>query len=148
MLVRFGSSARALFRAHCTDCPECLTSLCSQKLAMKLSNGAPSESTSRLKKIDLIPARLHRHLFGENERLPVNTVEKDLFENLELPDLEGSNLLEHFHYISSKQFEGYQKLLAQAAVLNATPPLPEKWAFQVGWTMYDSEDGTSKKVLV
>ncbi|VBB30512.1 unnamed protein product, partial [Acanthocheilonema viteae] len=104
-------------------------------------NSAEEPSTSKknapfnLKKIDLVPERLHRHLFGSCP-IPENTLKDDPFEMLDLPHLEGSNLLDHFQNTAIKQFEPYRRLLVEATTIRKLPPVPEKWIFQAGWTRY------------
>lgn len=104
-------------------------------------NSAEQPSTSRknasfsLKKIDLVPERLHRHLFGSCP-VPKNTLKDDPFEMLDLPHLEGSNLLDHFQNTAIKQFEPFRRLLVEATNIRKLPAMPEKWVFQPGWTRY------------
>ncbi|VDN40336.1 unnamed protein product [Gongylonema pulchrum] len=104
-----------------------------------------ASSAFPLKRIDLVPARIHAHLFAGTP-IPETALAGDPFEKLQLPDLEGANLLEHFENIASRQFEPYRCLLAQAASLKRLPRLPDEWAFQTGWTRYsDNEPPTQVK---
>ncbi|MCP9262342.1 hypothetical protein DINM_005615 [Dirofilaria immitis] len=89
-----------------------------------------------LRKIDLVPERLHRHLFG-NCPVPKNTLKDDPFEVLDLPHLEGSNLLDHFQNIAVKQFEPYRHLLVEATTIRKLPDMPKEWIFHPGWTRYE-----------
>lgn len=104
-------------------------------------NSTEQPSTSKrnvsinLKKIDLVPERLHHHLFG-NCPVPENALKDDPFKVLDLPQLEGSNLLEHFENTAIKQFEPYRRLLIEATTIRKLPSMPEKWIFQSGWTRY------------
>ncbi|VDO39939.1 unnamed protein product [Onchocerca flexuosa] len=108
-------------------------------------NSPEQPSTSKknasfsLKKIDLVPERLHRHLFG-NFPVPENTLKNDPFEALDLPNLEGSNLLDHFQNIAIKQFEPYRRLLLKAATIRKLPDLPKEWIFHPGWTRYEMNE--------
>lgn len=102
-------------------------------------------STVQLKRIDLVPARLHEHLFGKNSSLPENTLISDPYKDIELPELEGSSIEEHFQCIGNRQFAPYSKLLEEAASLKEIE-IPKKWSFSEGWTMYDAHDGTPTKV--
>lgn len=117
-------------------------------VAVGSSSQDPSTSAGSgsftLKKIDLVPARIHRHLFGDGP-LPENTLKHNPFERLHLPELEGSTILEHFRNIAAKQFEPYRRLLAQAAATEELPRMPDNWVFQTGWTMY-AENGASEQV--
>ncbi|EJW72591.1 hypothetical protein WUBG_16500 [Wuchereria bancrofti] len=105
-------------------------------------NSLEQPSTSKkntsfsLKKIDLVPERLHRHLFG-NCPIPENTLKDDPFEVLDLPHLEGSNLLDHFQKTASKQFEPYRRLLIEATTIRKLPVMPKQWNFHPGWTRYE-----------
>uniref|UniRef100_A0A915PS28 DNA-directed DNA polymerase n=1 Tax=Setaria digitata TaxID=48799 RepID=A0A915PS28_9BILA len=87
------------------------------------------------KKIELVPERLHRHLFGSYP-VPETAVKNDPFEMLELPNLEGSDLLDHFQNIAMKQFEPYRRFFMQAANIRKLPSIPKKWIFHPGWTRY------------
>ncbi|OZC06502.1 DNA-directed DNA polymerase [Onchocerca flexuosa] len=108
-------------------------------------NSPEQPSTSKknasfsLKKIDLVPERLHRHLFG-NFPVPENTLKNDPFEALDLPNLEGSNLLDHFQNIAIKQFEPYRRLLLKASTIQKLPDLPKEWIFHPGWTRYEMNE--------
>ncbi|VDM96842.1 unnamed protein product [Thelazia callipaeda] len=96
-----------------------------------------------LKKIDLVPERLHRHLFdgcGVSDAVLKN----DPFKSLELPCLEGSDLLNHFMNIAAKQFKPYQCLLLEAANLKNLPSPPKEWVFRSGWTKYTEVEGPVK----
>lgn len=105
-------------------------------------NSSEQPSTSKrdasfsLKKIDLVPERLHRHLFG-NCPIPENTLKDDPFEILDLPHLEGSNLLDHFKNTAIKQFEPYHRLLIEASTIRRLPSMPKKWILHPGWTRYE-----------
>lgn len=92
-----------------------------------------------LKKIDLVPERLHRHLFG-GYPVPENTLKVDPFEVLDLPHLEGSNLLDHFHNTAVKQFKPYRHLLGEAATIRKLPTMPKEWIFHPGWTRYEENE--------
>ncbi|KAF5386610.1 hypothetical protein D9615_001930 [Tricholomella constricta] len=52
-----------------------------------------------------------------------------------LPQLQGSNLLEHFHRIGSHAAEPWLGL-AKAFASSELPPKPDDWELQSGWTKY------------
>ncbi|KAJ2931197.1 hypothetical protein H1R20_g5903, partial [Candolleomyces eurysporus] len=53
----------------------------------------------------------------------------------QLPPLQGSNLLEHFHRIGIHTAEPWLSM-AKAHVQSKLPPKPEYWEVQSGWTKY------------
>ncbi|KAF8061628.1 DNA polymerase family A-domain-containing protein [Lyophyllum atratum] len=60
-----------------------------------------------------------------------------------LPQLQGSNLLEHFHRIGSHAAEPWLSL-AKTFVSSQLPPQPDDWEIQSGWTKYyHHPDGSS-----
>ncbi|VDM44222.1 unnamed protein product [Toxocara canis] len=120
------------------------------ELLNSATESQPSTSTggsahhSSLKRISLVPARIHRHLFGDGPT-PSN-VSEDIYESLELPELYGSNLQEHFYKLGEMQTLEYRKQLDLAANMRTIPNMPKKWAYQAGWTKYNSSDGKWQKV--
>ncbi|KAG6823623.1 hypothetical protein H0H93_003345, partial [Arthromyces matolae] len=52
-----------------------------------------------------------------------------------LPQLQGSNLLEHFHRIGSETAQPWLDL-AKSFVHTILPPQPDHWEIQSGWTKY------------
>lgn len=52
--------------------------------------------------------------------------------NIDLPPLEGKDLIEHFLNISKAQAAPYLKLVEK--IINDIPEMPESWIFQEGWT--------------
>ncbi|KAG6456278.1 hypothetical protein O3G_MSEX009640 [Manduca sexta] len=55
---------------------------------------------------------------------------------LQLPKLEGSDLVEHFYNIGERQCAPYRELLKQLAS-SELPPLPKKWTKKSGWHKYE-----------
>ncbi|KAF7988145.1 hypothetical protein HCN44_007639 [Aphidius gifuensis] len=54
--------------------------------------------------------------------------------DIDLPPLEGKDLIEHFLNISTAQAAPYLKLAEK--IINDIPEMPETWVFQEGWTRY------------
>lgn len=117
---------------------------------LSTAQSAPSTSKegssveSILKKIDLVPLRLHKYLFG-SAVVPENVVE-DTFTSLELPQLEGDNLQEHFYKIGESQMAENRRLLEMAFQMPTVPKMPTRWELNVGWSKYDASTGTFSRV--
>ncbi|VDK28421.1 unnamed protein product [Anisakis simplex] len=99
--------------------------------------------TSSQKHIQLVPSRLHHHLFGDSsastpELSPNESAAQDEFAKLELPKLYGQNLQEHFLELGMKQTAAYREQLDIAANMQTIPRMPTKWVLQVGWTKYET----------
>ncbi|VDD87886.1 unnamed protein product [Enterobius vermicularis] len=117
---------------------------------LSTAQSAPSTSKegssveSILKKIDLVPLRLHKYLFG-SAVVPENVVE-DTFTSLELPQLEGDNLQEHFYKIGESQMAENRRLLEMAFQMPTVPKMPTRWELNVGWSKYDASTGTFSRI--
>lgn len=63
---------------------------------------------------------------------------------LKLPEMYGSDIDEHFRILAQKQSLPY---LEAASLLQLTqlPPMPQTWAWEVGWSRY-GPDGECKRV--
>jgi len=59
-----------------------------------------------------------------------------------LPQLQGDNLLEHFHRIGSSSSEPYMSM-AKTFTATTLPPRPENWDLQAGWIKYHHLDEAS-----
>ena len=59
---------------------------------------------------------------------------------LDLPNLHGDNIDEHFRWIANKQLEAYMKLINQMLTVEL-PPTPTQWSMTEGWTCYE-QDGS------
>lgn len=64
---------------------------------------------------------------------------------LEIPELEGKNLDEHWRYLGESMASPYKNLAKELAQLESLPPKPRKWLFDTGWTKYNS-DGSTESV--
>lgn len=69
----------------------------------------------------------------------------DDVSNLRLPPLNGANIEEHFHNISTEQLEPYHNLINKI-ISTPIPPMPDEWKFTLGWTHYCPISGIAKSV--
>uniref|UniRef100_A0A915ANL5 DNA-directed DNA polymerase n=1 Tax=Parascaris univalens TaxID=6257 RepID=A0A915ANL5_PARUN len=120
--------------------PESLSS--THEISSSTLNDATSQSS--LKQIALVPARIHRHLFGDGP-IPMN-VSNDIYENLDLPKLYSEDLQKHFYKLGEMQIHDYRKQLELAATMQPIPEMPKQWLFESGWTKYSSNIGNYEKV--
>lgn len=103
--------------------------------------------------LQMLPDKLYRQIFGSTPRALHSTQEiKEIREELEkfgcdvkksselpdvdltIPNLEGSNLTEHFFNIAQAQVHPYQ--VAIKDLLVQVPPMPSKFQMIPGWTRY------------
>lgn len=89
-------------------------------------------------KLKKIQAHLKKFGLLRNTSLSIPDV------HMELPNLYGSNIEEHFQHIATEQVKDY-KNLAQTLVTATLPLPPVKWALQKGWTKY-KKDGSCESV--
>ncbi|XP_063697937.1 DNA polymerase subunit gamma-1, mitochondrial [Culicoides brevitarsis] len=112
-------------------------------------------------KIQMLSRNLHRQIFKTNDET-LSMSDKKLFERflsdlkrhelkletsprfkdvqLQLPELKGANIEEHFYKIGEMQSEPY-KQLALSLVSKSAPEMPKNWIFQAGWVQYHPENG-------
>lgn len=105
--------------------------------------------------MQMLSKKLHQQVFGENPKSTADTPRKvieslkrelDAFDikvddtsympdvDIDLPPLEGKDLMEHFLNISQTQTAPYLKIVDE--ILQDIPSMPKKWIFQEGWTRY------------
>lgn len=115
------------------------------KYSRSSSNKQLSVRSSILKPIELVPERIHRHLFGETSVNSSNL--NDIYEDLELPERSEINLVKHFEQIATNQIAEYKRQLDEAAVFRTVPDMPKLWSFQSGWIKYLPDSGEPIKVF-
>ena len=108
------------------------------------SSSPPSSSspTSLSKKgtSDLGKIQAHLNRFG----LLKGKTQRMADIRLNLPQLCGQSVDEHFRHIASEQIQEY-KAMAESIAKSSPPPMPKEWARQKGWTKYKL-DGTCERV--
>ena len=88
--------------------------------------------------VELSKDHLRRHdLLGKN-------TDKMAPVGLELPQMQGATLDEHFYKLGMDAAEPYLTLAKRYAFANP-PPKPKRWERRSGWTKYNS-DGTSEPI--
>jgi len=103
--------------------------------------------------IQCLSSELHARVFGErkdpyteeyieksNELLDSFNLSKDKLSEItlgtiEVPDLVGESLGEHFHYLGLEQAEPYLTI-CKDFIDKSVPPIPEMWSTDSGWTKY------------
>ena len=65
--------------------------------------------------------------------------------DIQLPPLMGKNLDDHFRTIARDQSQLYLDL-AIKLIHTKLPPLPTKWSWETGWTLYHAKTGQTEKV--
>ena len=73
------------------------------------ATGTIASQSLKLNKIDLVPIKLHAHLFGEGSSTAQQLVSMPddvdgIVNKIDLPQLHGNNLLDHFNKIAQEQF--------------------------------------------
>ncbi|XP_048734786.1 DNA polymerase subunit gamma-1-like [Ostrea edulis] len=123
-----------------------------------------TKSTSRPRvneiNIQLLPENLHKQVFPNTDCTERETVTelKDIKENLakhglwgkettvlndvnlNLPELQGKSVTEHFYNIANEQINGYIQL-TKLLMAGPIPQKPKKWSQKAGWTRYDAKTG-------
>lgn len=80
-----------------------------------------------------VQSHLEKHKLWNRESDPIADV------SIDLPELLGDNLEQHFREIGKKYTEPYLK--AVRAFVDATaPPIPKQFVFREGWVRYDADE--------
>ncbi|XP_067620356.1 DNA polymerase subunit gamma-1, mitochondrial [Eurosta solidaginis] len=116
-------------------------------------------------KVQMISRTLHKQIFKNSTKVTTENAADYIAElkkhgidvqstdilsdvNLQLPELHGKNIEEHFHTIAKVQVEPYQNLLNALVNCKTLPARPKEWHFQSGWTVYDAISGEGKSISV
>ena len=109
--------------------------------------------------IQLLPQKIHKQVFGSQERAPVPgkeialqhlakhnlDIEKEPMVlqdlDIEIPPLVGKNIESHFMNIGKFGSEFYRKMI-ERGIEQGLPEMPSKWEFESGWTMYKNGNVT------
>ena len=83
-----------------------------------------------------------QHLLEQGLLGKPGTVLPDI--NVQLPELQGDNIDQHFRAIANELNKPYLDLALELSKASL-PPMPTEWCFQSGWTQYDA-NGRSKPV--
>ena len=109
--------------------------------------------------IQMLSKELHKQIFGDmtGQQWSPASIERSSKElnchglkgknvptlddvKLDLPDLHGVNIDDHFCWIANEQVEPYKKLINKMLTVKL-PPIPAQWSMKEGWTCYE-QDGS------